>query len=50
MFLAVEEFEKFFEEADKTFKRLSLTSVGIAIAHAHSRKKVGFDADLSIWI
>ena len=44
-------FEKFLEDVNKTpFKRIALTSVGIAIAHAHSRKKVGFDADLSIWI
>lgn len=44
-------FEKFLDDSSKTsFKSLELTSVGIAIAHAHSRKKVGFDADLSIWI
>ncbi|WP_345845893.1 LPO_1073/Vpar_1526 family protein [Shewanella algae] len=44
-------FEKFIEDANKTaFNSLELTSVGIAIAHAHSRKKAGFDADLSIWI
>lgn len=44
-------FEKFLTDTQKTpFKSLELTSVGIAIAHAHSRKKVGFDADLSIWI
>lgn len=44
-------FAGFLESAQKTdFKSLDLTSVGIAIAHAHSRKKVGFDADLSIWI
>lgn len=44
-------FEKFIESANKTaFNSLELTSVGIAIAHAHSRKKAGFDADLSIWI
>ncbi|QBQ54006.1 LPO_1073/Vpar_1526 family protein [Nitrosococcus wardiae] len=44
-------FEKFLEDMKKSsFKSLDLTSVGIAIAHAHSRKKVGFDADLSIWI
>lgn len=44
-------FEKFLADVQKTqFKSLELTSVGIAIAHAHSRKKVGFDADLSIWI
>ena len=44
-------FEKFLEDVQKTrFKNLELTSVGIAIAHAHSRKKAGFDADLSMWI
>lgn len=44
-------FEKFTEDAGKSaFNSLELTSVGIAIAHAHSRKKAGFDADLSIWI
>ncbi|UHD17951.1 LPO_1073/Vpar_1526 family protein [Thiocapsa bogorovii] len=44
-------FEKFLEDITKsTFEHLDLTSVGIAIAHAHSRKKVGFEADLSIWL
>jgi hypothetical protein len=44
-------FKKFIDDVNRTsFKNLDLTSVGIAIAHAHSRKKVGFDADLSIWI
>lgn len=44
-------FEKFMADVkNSSFKNLELTSVGIAIAHAHSRKKVGFDADLSIWI
>lgn len=44
-------FEMFLEDTRKTnFKSMELTSVGIAIAHAHSRKKAGFDADLSIWI
>ncbi len=44
-------FEKFNKDAmGSSFKSLELTSVGIAIAHAHSRKKAGFDADLSIWI
>lgn len=44
-------FEVFIEDARKSaFNSLELTSVGIAIAHAHSRKKAGFDADLSIWI
>jgi len=44
-------FPKFLDDASSTpFNSLELTSVGIAIAHAHSRKKAGFDADLSIWI
>lgn len=46
-----EDLEKFKSNFESTsFKHLELTSVGIAIAHAHSRKKTGFDADLSIWI
>jgi len=44
-------FRGFIEDSEKSqFRSLELTSVGIAIAHAHSRKKAGFDADLSIWI
>lgn len=44
-------FPKFLDDAASTqFNSMELTSVGIAIAHAHSRKKAGFDADLSIWI
>lgn len=44
-------FEKLLDDARKSaFINMELTSVGIAIAHAHSRKKVGFTADLSIWI
>lgn len=44
-------FLKFLGDATSTqFQSMELTSVGIAIAHAHSRKKAGFDADLSIWI
>ena len=44
-------FPKFLDDAANTpFNSMELTSVGIAIAHAHSRKKAGFDADLSIWI
>lgn len=44
-------FPKFLDDAANTqFNSMELTSVGIAIAHAHSRKKIGFDADLSIWI
>lgn len=42
------EFKSNFEST--SFKSLELSSVGIAIAHAHSRKKTGFDADLAIWI
>lgn len=44
-------FPGFLDDASSTpFSSLELTSVGIAIAHAHSRRKAGFDADLSIWI
>jgi len=44
-------FSKFISDANSSeFKSMELTSVGIAIAHAHSRKKAGFDADLSMWI
>lgn len=44
-------FPKFLDDATSSqFNSMELTSVGIAIAHAHSRKKAGFDADLSIWI
>jgi hypothetical protein len=44
-------FDEFITNVNMTaFKSLELTSVGIAIAHAHSRKKAGFDGDLSIWI
>lgn len=44
-------FSKFLEDAGATpFIHMELTSVGIAIAHAHSKKKAGFDADLSMWI
>ena len=32
------------------FRGMSLTSVGIAIAHANLRRVSEFDADLSIWI
>lgn len=42
------QFKAYFESTP--FRNLELTSVGIAIAHAHSRKKTGFDADLAIWI
>ena len=31
-------------------KRLSLTSVGIAIGHAHATKVIGLNAQLNIWI
>ena len=44
-------FPKFLDDAASTpFNHMDLTSVGIAIAHAHSRKKTGFDGDLSLWI
>lgn len=44
-------FPKFLDDASESpFNSLELSSVGIAIAHAHSRKKAGLDADLSIWI
>ena len=44
-------FASFLEATKKSqFISLDLTSVGIAIAHAHSRRNGGFDADLSIWI
>jgi Cu/Ag efflux protein CusF len=33
-----------------TFKSLELTSVGIAIAHANYRRRIGETMDLSIWI
>lgn len=44
-------FPQFLDDAASSpFNSMELSSVGIAIAHAHSRKKAGFDADLSIWI
>jgi hypothetical protein len=40
-----------FELWDSTsIPNLTLTSVGIAIAHAHIKKRTGHDFDLSIWI
>ncbi|KIC29619.1 hypothetical protein RA24_05825 [Leisingera sp. ANG-M6] len=44
-------FSKFVKGAKGSqFVNMELTSVGIAIAHAYSRKRLDFDADLSIWI
>lgn len=45
-------FPQFLDDATSSpfFNHMELSSVGIAIAHAHSRKKAGFDADLSFWI
>lgn len=31
-------------------KNLTLTSVGIALAHANMKKRTGRDFDLSIWL
>ena len=46
-----QKFKQFKSNFESTsFKSLELTSVGTAIAHAHSRKKTGFDADLAYWI
>lgn len=46
-----QKFKQFKSNFESTsFKSLELTSVGTAIAHAHSRKKTGFDADLADWI
>ena len=33
-----------------SFENLALSSVGIALAHAHSRQIIGFDTELGIWI
>lgn len=35
---------------DTVFKKLELSSVGVAIAHANYRRKTGLTMDLSIWI
>lgn len=35
---------------NSVFKKMELTSVGVAIAHANYRRKIGETMDLSIWI
>jgi hypothetical protein len=48
---AIPEMEKAFEIWDRSvINRLELSSVGIAIAHANFRRKVGETMDLSNWI
>ncbi|WP_238087811.1 LPO_1073/Vpar_1526 family protein [Photobacterium damselae] len=48
---AIPEMEKVFEVwAKSPFNQFELTSVGIAIAHANYRRKIGDTMDLSIWI
>lgn len=48
---AIPEMEKVFEVwAKSPFDQFELTSVGIAIAHANYRRKIGDTMDLSIWI
>lgn len=48
---AIPEMERIFETWDKSpFNKFELTSVGIAIAHANYRRKIGDTMDLSIWI
>ena len=47
----IPEMKKIFDIWDKSpFKQFELTSVGIAIAHANYRRKIGDTMDLSIWI
>lgn len=47
----IPEMEKIFDIWDKSpFKQFELTSVGIAIAHANYRRKIGDTMDLSMWI
>jgi hypothetical protein len=47
----IPEMEKIFHIWNKTpFDQFELTSVGIAIAHANYRRKIGETMDLSIWI
>lgn len=47
----VPEFNKVFEVWESSpFDQFELTSVGIAIAHANYRRKIGDTMDLSIWI
>lgn len=48
---AIPEMEKIFEIWSKSpINKFELTSVGIAIAHANYRRKIGDTMDLSIWI
>ncbi|WP_022944816.1 LPO_1073/Vpar_1526 family protein [Pseudoalteromonas ruthenica] len=48
---AIPEMEKVFEVwAKSPFDQFELTSVGIAIAHANYRRKIGDTMDLSLWI
>lgn len=48
---AIPEMERVFEVwKNSPFNQFELTSVGIAIAHANYRRKVGETMDLSIWI
>ncbi len=48
---AIPEMERIFEVWGRSpFNQFELTSVGIAIAHANYRRKVGDTMDLSIWI
>ncbi|MBY6108047.1 hypothetical protein KUW19_16420 [Ferrimonas balearica] len=48
---AIPEMEKVFEVwKTSPFRKLELTSVGIAIAHANYRRRIGDTMDLSIWI
>lgn len=48
---AIPEMEKVFEIwSSSPFHQFELTSVGIAIAHANYRRKIGDTMDLSIWI
>jgi hypothetical protein len=48
---SIPEIEKIFNVWEASpFDRFELTSVGIAIAHANYRRKVGDTMDLSIWI
>ena len=36
--------------SSSSFKKMELTSVGIAVAHANYRRKTGITLDLSEWI
>jgi len=48
---AIPEMERVFEVwSNSPFNQFELTSVGIAIAHANYRRKIGDTMDLSIWI